>query len=98
MNAVYTILESPYRWWILTGLAFTAASVGAVAMLSWGWPHTLELIWFYAGFFCSLFFLTRAVLDWKDRLSVSLDGPQEGHRADRRERAAASRPARRPKR
>jgi uncharacterized membrane protein len=98
VNLVYAILESPHRWSILAGLSFAAACVGAIAMLAWGWSHTLELLWFYAGFFCSLFFATRGFLEWKDRASAALE-QASGTRRRRQETQArpVGRAARKPR-
>jgi fatty acid desaturase len=61
-------MESRHRWTILAAIAFTAACVGAIAMLTYAWPHALALVWFYAGFIASLVFLVRAFLEWKSEM------------------------------
>ncbi len=65
MSSVYAILESPHKWLILAGIAFTAACVGAIMMLALTWQHGVARAWFYVLFVATLYFLVRAFLDWK---------------------------------
>lgn len=76
MNPVYSILESPHRWTILAGLSILAAVIGAIAMMAYGWPHTVELIWFYAGLAATLFFLARALIGWKTSVEAALNAAE----------------------
>jgi hypothetical protein len=66
VNPIYSILESSHRWLILAGISFTAACVGAIAMLAYGWSHTLDRAWFYAGAILALYFLIRAFMSWTE--------------------------------
>ena len=66
MNPIYSIMESPHRWWILSGLGFGAGSIGAIAMIAWNWPHGLAKFWFYAGLLAAVFFAIRGVMQWRD--------------------------------
>ena len=65
MNPIYDIMESRHRWLILSGQAFTAACLGSMVMLAYNWPHTVELIWLYAGLIAAACFLVMAILKWK---------------------------------
>ena len=49
MNPIYAVIESPYRWLILAGIAFLVGTFGAMAMLAYAWPHTIDRIWLVAG-------------------------------------------------
>lgn len=62
MNPLYSIMESRYRWVILAGISLTAATVGAIMMLAWGWSHGLARLWFYAGALATAYFLVRAAM------------------------------------
>ena len=66
-------MESRHRWLILAGIAFAAASVGAIVMLAYGWPHTLVRVWFYAGALVTVYFLVRAFLMWKESVEQELE-------------------------
>jgi len=72
VNPVYGILESPHRWIILAGLSFLAACVGAIAMMGYGWSHTVAQIWFYAGFVTAVVCLGRSILQWKRAVEAAL--------------------------
>jgi len=65
MNAVYTILESKYRWLKLAGMSFTAGCVGAMMMLALTWRHEVALVWLYLGIVLAIYFCVRAFLEWK---------------------------------
>ena len=82
MNAVYSILESKYRWLSLAGICFTAGCVGAMMMLALAWKHEVALVWLYLGLLSTLFFCVRAFLDWKSAAEASL-APTGGRRRDR---------------
>jgi hypothetical protein len=64
VNPIYAIMESPYRWLILAGLSFLAALLGTMVMLSQGWSHWLERVWFLAALALALYFLVQALLEW----------------------------------
>ena len=72
MNPVYAILESPHRWSILAGISGLAACLGAIVMIGYGWPYTLARVWFYAGLAAVVFFLVRAVMEWKSAVEESI--------------------------
>jgi hypothetical protein len=80
VNTVYAILESPHRWLILAGIAFTTACVGAIMMMAFTWQHAVELVWFYLFFVATLYFLARALWEWKVRIS-SPGAEDDGARA-----------------
>jgi fatty acid desaturase len=65
VNPIYSIMESPHRWLILAGLSILVACVGGMAMIAYGWPHTLVRVWLYAGLALTLFFLVEAFVQWK---------------------------------
>lgn len=65
MNIVYTIRESPHRWWILAGLAFLLGMLGAMAMLAYAWPRPLATAWLLLGLTATAIFLVLRFLQWK---------------------------------
>jgi hypothetical protein len=73
MNALYSILESKYRWLSLAGISFTAGCVGAMMMLALAWSHGVALAWLYLGLLLTLYFCVRAFLEWKSAAEASLD-------------------------
>jgi hypothetical protein len=83
VNPVYSILESRYRWLILSGLSFTAGCVGAMMMLAFTWKHGVALVWLYLGLLLTIFFCVRAFLQWKSEAEAALtstgDGPSRGN-------------------
>jgi membrane protein implicated in regulation of membrane protease activity len=76
VNAYYSILESRHRWLILAAIAFAAATVGAIVMLAYGWPHTLVRVWFYAGALLTVYLLVRAFLQWKESVEQEIEESQ----------------------
>jgi ABC-type transport system involved in cytochrome bd biosynthesis fused ATPase/permease subunit len=68
VNPVYSIMESPHRWLILSGIAFLAGCFGAIEMLALVWPHVLARIWLLAFLVLTAYFLIRAFIQWKNEL------------------------------
>ena len=77
MNPYYTVMESRHRWSILAAVSFTAASLGAIVMLAWDWPHALIRLWFYVGFGLTVTFLFQAARTWWEEISDSLAEPSK---------------------
>lgn len=78
MNPVYSLLESPHRWSILAGLAFLTGCVGAIAMIAYGWSHTLAQLWFYLGAIATAVFLLMAFIQWRSEIEVLLQQSSRG--------------------
>jgi hypothetical protein len=64
VNPIYAVMESPYRWLILAGIAFLVGTFGAMAMLAYAWPHTIDRIWLLAGLLATIVFLVLAAREW----------------------------------
>lgn len=92
MNPVYSIMESRHRWLILAGIAFLAGIFGAIEMLALVWPHMVARVWLLAFLALTVYFLVRAVLDWKRRVLAQTEVSGEPTAQPRSERGAGSRP------
>lgn len=67
MNPVYSILESPHRWFILAAIALGAAFVGTIFMLAYTWPHWLARVWFYLCLAAAIILLARGLYEQRNR-------------------------------
>ena len=74
MNPIYAIVESPYHWLIFAGLSFLAGLLGTMIMLSQGWSHWLERIWFLVALVLAIYFLVQAILEWNEGGTDVADG------------------------
>jgi hypothetical protein len=72
VTPIYSILESPHRWWILAGIGLTAAFIGTIFMLAFRWPHSLAIIWFYLCLIAAIYCAICGILDWKARTEEAL--------------------------
>lgn len=70
---MYSVLESPYRWPILAGLAFLTGVVGCMVMFAYDWPHPIEVVWLLAGVVLSAIFLLQLLLEWKGAAAAQLE-------------------------
>ncbi len=70
MNPIYVVMESPHRWLILAGVSFVAGTFGAIEMLALVLPHVIARVWLLALLALTLYFVVRALLDWKQRVLV----------------------------
>jgi hypothetical protein len=59
MNPIYSILESPHRWLLLSGISFLAGVIGGIVMLALVWPHAIARIWLIAALVIAAYFLMR---------------------------------------
>ena len=91
MNPWYTLMESEHRWLYLSAIVFGAGCVGAIAIVGYGWSHTLARIWFYAALLVTVGLLIKAFLEWRNPPERDLfAGPQKA-----RQSTAGQRPGKR---
>ncbi|MGH2447780.1 MAG: hypothetical protein ACRDFS_04155 [Chloroflexota bacterium] len=81
MTPMYTIMESPHRWLILAGLSLGTAILFGMAFIAWLVPIILVRVWLLAGIAATLYFLVRALLEWKLNVEDELDRLSEKHEA-----------------
>ena len=66
MNPWYTLMESEHRWLYLSVIVFGAGCIGAIAVVGYGWSHTLARIWFYAALLVTIGLLFKAYAEWRN--------------------------------
>ena len=68
MNPLYSLMESPHRWWLLAGISFVAGCFGGIILLAYRLPHLLGQIWLYACLFAAIAFLVAGIQEWKSTM------------------------------